>query len=165
MNTDQPIPLNAEDAAEVRRMIAAGQTVPAIKRLREITGCGLAAAKAWVDQELATSEIRPARAASTRSAVPLSEEVQRRVEIMFEGKDRRTAADLLTDECGSNLPFLENLTSPQLDRYRFAALKISCGRLDLLRQAVEIARTDWRDLLVAAGFGNDPQVHERWMPE
>jgi hypothetical protein len=36
--------------AELRAMIANGQKIHAIKRVRELTGCGLAEAKDWVDR-------------------------------------------------------------------------------------------------------------------
>jgi hypothetical protein len=52
----------------------------------------------------------------------------------------------------------------QLERFRFSALKLSGGKLDKLRQAVELAQQDWRDLLMAAGFGDDVTEHERWLP-
>ena len=51
-----------------------------------------------------------------------------------------------------------------LERIRFAALKLSNGDLGELRQAVQIAGIDWRDVLVAAGFGHDLRAHERWFP-
>ena len=88
---------------------------------------------------------------------PLSDETQRRVEMMFTGKALLTATEILAVECGNNLPFLEDLSPVELERFRFAALKLSEGRIDLLREAVELAKTDWRDLLVAAGFADDIQ--------
>ena len=95
--------------------------------------------------------------------IALSSETQRRIDILFRD-DRKEARRLLAEECGNNLPYLENLGSQELERYRFAALKLSEGNLDRLREAIEVAKTDWRDLLVAAGFGNDPHEHERWNP-
>lgn len=68
---------------------------------------------------------------------------------------------MLIEECGNNLPFLENQTDVK-ERVRFAAVKLSEGRLDKLRQAVELAKADWRDLLMAADFGEDIYEHERW---
>jgi hypothetical protein len=44
--------------AEARGMMATGNTVAAIKRIREATGCSLAFAKAWVDQQLAAGGFR-----------------------------------------------------------------------------------------------------------
>ena len=35
-----------------------------------------------------------------------------------------------------------------------AVIRVADGRLDLLDDALSLARLDWRDLLVAAGFAN-----------
>ncbi len=99
------------------------------------------------------------------ATVALSKETKRRVRILFHGKDAIVATTLLTNECGSNLPFCENWGPLELERLRFAALKISDGTLDRLRQAIELAQTDWRDLLMAAGFGEDVKAHENWLPQ
>jgi hypothetical protein len=37
--------------------------------------------------------------------------------------------------------------------------------LDALIQAIELAQTDWRDLLVAAGFAVDVHAHELWLED
>ncbi len=94
----------------------------------------------------------------------LSPETQRRLEILFREEHRAEAARLLAEECGNNLPFLEKLDERGLERVRFAALKLSEGDLTKLRRAVEVAKEDWRDLLVAAGFGHDTRAHEQWFP-
>ena len=39
-----------EVVAELRHMVAQGQKIQAIKRLRELTHCGLAEAKDWVER-------------------------------------------------------------------------------------------------------------------
>lgn len=97
--------------------------------------------------------------------VPLSEQTLRRVEILFPVEDdRRAAAEMLVNECGSNLPFCEDATPQSAERLRFAALKLSGGNLARLREAVELAKIDWRDLLMGAGFGSDVNAHKRWMP-
>ena len=36
--------------------------------------------------------------------------------------------------------------------------------LERLREAIHVAQEDWRDVLVAAGFGTDTRAHERWEP-
>jgi hypothetical protein len=95
----------------------------------------------------------------------LNSETQRRLEILFRIEDRPVAARMLVEECGNNLPFLGKLDEHGLERFRFAALKLSGGDLGRLRQAVDLAKTDWRDLLVAAGFAHDVQEHERWNPQ
>lgn len=58
--------------------------------------------------------------------------------------------------------FCEESDEVQLERVRFAALKLSKGDLRELKKAVKLAQTDWRDLLMAAGFGNDVNAHKKW---
>jgi hypothetical protein len=100
-----------------------------------------------------------------RSA-PLTEGTQARLAILFpSGPAREEAAWLLVEECGNDLPFLEKLDPAGLERCRFAALKLSGGSLVRLREAVDLAKTDWRDLLMAAGFGDDVHAHQSWTPE
>lgn len=72
---------------------------------------------------------------------------------------------LLRVECGNNLPFCRNDDEFALNRIRFAALKLSDGDLSKLCKVVEIAKCDWRDLLVAAGFAEDARSHNDWIPE
>jgi hypothetical protein len=94
----------------------------------------------------------------------ISPETQRRLDILFRPADRAEAARLLAEQCGNNLPFLENLNEQGLERFQFAALKLSGGDLSRLREAIDLAKTDWRDLLMAAGFGEDTRAHTFWMP-
>ncbi len=56
------------------------------------------------------------------------------------------------EQCGNNLPFLENVDE-RIERFQFAALKLSEGKLSELDRAIALAKADWRDLLMAAGFG------------
>ncbi len=51
-----------------------------------------------------------------------------------------------------------------MERLRFAAIKLSKGELNTLLDAIVLAQTDWRDLLVAAGFANDVHAHQSWLP-
>lgn len=69
---------------------------------------------------------------------------------------------VLIEQCGQNLPFCENGTPESLERLRFAVLKISEGQLEIFNKAVAIAKQDWRDLLMWAGFGHDLKAHEAW---
>jgi hypothetical protein len=50
------------------------------------------------------------------------------------------------------------------ERIRFAAIRFSGGRLPRLREAIDLAALDWRDLLVAAGFAEDTTAHTSWQP-
>ena len=96
--------------------------------------------------------------------VPLSPDTEARLAALFSTKDRDAARVILRNECGNNLPFLQDLDARGLERFRFAALKLSEGDLAQLRKAVKLAQLDWRDLLMAAGFGHDPEAHLSWMP-
>jgi hypothetical protein len=50
------------------------------------------------------------------------------------------------------------------ERERFAALRLSGGNLDKLKEAVALGKSDFRDLLLEAGFANDGEQHQRWWP-
>jgi len=69
---------------------------------------------------------------------------------------------LLMDECGDNLPLYKPTTPEGLERVRFAVLKIGNGDQDKLLEAILLARRDWRDVLVWAGFANDLEAHTQW---
>jgi len=84
------------------------------------------------------------------------------VQRMFPAKEQAQAAGLLVDECGNNLPFMENETEEGLERIRFAVLKLSRGKMEKLGYWVEYTQLDWRDTLMAAGFGNWLFAHQIW---
>src|SRR4051794_11600613 len=97
-------------------------------------------------------------------SVELSDGTIRRIERLFSAADREAAARLLVSECGSNLPWYEDATPASLERVRFAALKLSEGDIPKLQDAILLAQTDWRDLLMAADFGFDVTAHSAWWP-
>jgi hypothetical protein len=98
-------------------------------------------------------------------APPLSPETERRVSALFDTEFRAEASKLLIEQCGNNLPFCRSDDEFKLERIRFAALKCSAGDIAKLKRAVELAKQDWRDLLVEAGFAHDPHIHERRFPD
>lgn len=97
--------------------------------------------------------------------VPLSPATQSRLESLFAASDRATATELLINRCAEKLPFVGGSTPRDLERVRFAVLKLSQGDLGKLRSMVQLAETDWRDVLVAAGFANDITAHQEWWPK
>jgi hypothetical protein len=97
--------------------------------------------------------------------VPLSVETERRVAMVFRDVDVGVATEMLVEECGGNLPFCGDSTPEELERIRYAAMKLSNGCVADLRRAIELAKTDWRDLLMGAGFGHDIHAHLRWVPD
>ena len=97
--------------------------------------------------------------------VGLSPRTKRHVAALFRDQDVAVAERLLLQQCGETLPGLGASATPaSLERVRFAALRQSGGRIDRLQDAVALAQVDWRDLLVAAGFADDPHAHEAWEP-
>ena len=92
----------------------------------------------------------------------LSKKTEDVLNAFFPDRFRDQARELIEDMCGNNLPFCENYNSEQMERIRFSALKLSEGRIDMLCDAIDLAARDWRDLLMAANFGHDPQSHLEW---
>jgi hypothetical protein len=76
------------------------------------------------------------------------------IEYLFDPASRAEAMRLLVRGCGGELAS---------ERIRLAVLRLSNGDLDELRSAITLARTDWRDALVAAGFGDSVTAHTKWL--
>ena len=83
----------------------------------------------------------------------------------FAPHERELALSLLMEECGNNLPSLEQADPTDLERVRWAAIKFSDGDIDRLLSAIELAQSDWRDLLVSVGFADDVNAHKRFAGE
>ena len=99
---------------------------------------------------------------TSMASTPISPRTLDLVQALFSEDERETACRLLEDGCGGNLPFLSELNSIELERYRFAALRVSQGTVKGLESAISLAKTDWRDLLMEADFGHDTRAHEDW---
>jgi hypothetical protein len=93
----------------------------------------------------------------------MSPDIRKKLEVLFPHDERDIAATLLETECGANLPLIDKQGAEGIERVRCAALKLSEGSLPNLERAVEIAKFDWRDVLVAAGFANDLTAHSAWL--
>lgn len=87
-----------------------------------------------------------------------------RIAILFPN-EQTEVAQLLAKNCSGNLPFAATLGEAGIKRVRCAVLKISGGSLEQLRAAIELAQTDWRDALVAAGFADDLTAHSQWLAD
>ncbi len=97
--------------------------------------------------------------------IELSPLTRDRVLTLFKTADVDGAERLLAHECAENLPMNSNDATPaRLERVRFAAIRVSGGSLDRLREAIRLAQIDWRDLLIAADFALRVDAHERWHP-
>ncbi len=97
---------------------------------------------------------------------PLSPRTEALVRHLFpEANRREKVRRKLIERCGTGMPMCEHSSPEGLERLRFAALKLSRGAFEELDFAVELANTDWRDVLVAAGFGSGLGAHEKWYAE
>jgi hypothetical protein len=84
------------------------------------------------------------------------------VEKIFPAEAQAEAIRILVEECADNLPFCDKSNEFDMERLRFAAIKVCSGDLSRLREAVDLAKIDWRDLLVWADFANSTQAHTHW---
>jgi hypothetical protein len=90
----------------------------------------------------------------------LTPETEKRIALLFSPDEQELVRSILLEECGTNIPGWQ---SADLERLRFAVLKLSKGKLDALQARVDAAKRDFRDVLVAAGFG-EPDSYRRWRP-
>jgi hypothetical protein len=97
--------------------------------------------------------------------IRLSRATKTRIRALFPQRDWPVVQELLEHECGDKLPFLEPEHAKLAERIRFAVVKLSAGNLEQLQRAVAEAQIDWRDTLMAAGFGTDTRTHKRWRPQ
>ena len=96
-------------------------------------------------------------------AVPLTDATVERIARSFPPQDHDLVSILLIEECGDNLTTHPDFVE-LIERIRFAVLKLSCGDLNALGRAIDLAKLDWRDALVAADFANDLNAHKSWWP-
>lgn len=96
--------------------------------------------------------------------VELSPQTKQHLAVLFSPADLAQAEQLLVNECADNLPLVSSPTAEGLERLRFAAIRLSDGKLAGLRDAIALAKTDWRDLLVAADFADSADAHRMWQP-
>jgi hypothetical protein len=95
---------------------------------------------------------------------PLTPLVNKTIEKLFpKADDRETVGNILLEECSDTLPLAEN--PKEIERIQLAVLKLSEGEAGKFLEAASLARLDWRDVLVAAGFGEDVEAHLKWAEE
>lgn len=96
-------------------------------------------------------------------STPISALVKAAVLNLFPPASTSVVVRLLEERCSNNLPLIEKQGERGIERIRAAVLKLSEGDLAKLEQALKLANSDWRDVLVAAGFGNDLENHLHWL--
>jgi hypothetical protein len=81
----------------------------------------------------------------------LSPLAKKHLEALFAAADLAEAERLLAAEFD------------ETERVQVAAIRLSGGQLDRLHEAIQLGKTDWRDLLAAAKF-DSVSGHKRWTP-
>jgi len=97
--------------------------------------------------------------------IAISTDTNRRVEVLFPAEDHETVRDILLTECGDNLPLVDPTFELLAERIRFAVIKLSGGKVTELHKWVGRAKTDWRDVLLEAGFASGIEDHLDWWPD
>ena len=92
----------------------------------------------------------------------LSQNTLNLVYSLYETSEAQKVCERLDNECGTEALLCEGWTPRQMDRIRYAVLRLATEKDMCLDSAINLAKSDWRDLLLAAGFGNDLDAHEKW---
>jgi hypothetical protein len=69
---------------------------------------------------------------------------------------------MIENECGTESLSCDGWTPEQMERIRFGVLKLVHENKLKLNAALNLAQTDWRDLLISAGFDRDVDAHKAW---
>lgn len=77
---------------------------------------------------------------------------------------RQEVCSLLSEKCSLGLPCVDpGLEGVALiDRIQLAAIRRSEWKIGKIKKAVKFAQVDWRDLLMASGFGESLTAHKGW---
>ncbi len=68
----------------------------------------------------------------------------------------------LQSECGTEALGCNGSTPEQMERIHFAVIRLGAADVDALNRAIQLAKTDWRDLLMEADFGESLTAHDEW---
>jgi hypothetical protein len=105
------------------------------------------------------------RPADRAGGIPLSDRTRTLISRLFSGIDGTIISDLLYRAVSANIPFCDDSTPEDMERIRFAILKMTLNSPLNLAVGIHMAQSDWRDLLMAAGFGDDTSQHMVWYAE
>ncbi|TYK64172.1 hypothetical protein [Colwellia echini] len=92
----------------------------------------------------------------------LSSNTESLIHTLYKSREAKEIADILENECGTEALGCTGWTPVQMERIRFAVLKLSLESETGLDRALKLATSDCRDLLMVAGFGEDLKAHEKW---
>ncbi len=94
--------------------------------------------------------------------IPLDAKARQNLIALFSNSEQPVAERLLLDWSATYQDPMIPATPEGWARVRAAALRLSRGDLEKLKRSIALGRRDWRDLLMAADFGDDVRAHERW---
>lgn len=94
--------------------------------------------------------------------IPLSSRCERVAAQLFVEPLCTHVKNRLLAEASENIPFHENSDSAGMDRIRFAIMKLVAKPNAEEAVIFALAKQDWRDLFVAAGFGYSADEHNQW---
>lgn len=97
-------------------------------------------------------------------SMQLSLETEKRIDLLFPPDKQNQVQILLWELCEDQLTYLHHWDESAWDRITFSILKLSDGDFEKFKNALRLAATDYRDLLVASGFANDIKAHQSWLP-
>ena len=80
--------------------------------------------------------------------------------IPVDARDEITA--MLIAEVSENIPWNAGSTSEDMERIRFAIIKLTLENRKNLTVAIDQAQRDWRNLLMMADFADDIHEHLNW---
>ena len=94
--------------------------------------------------------------------LPLSKRSQRVAAVLFTEARLSQITNRLITEASENIPFHEQSSSSDMVRIRFSIMKLASvpGADD--DAIFDLAKTDWRDLFMAAGFAYSADEHHKW---
>jgi hypothetical protein len=93
--------------------------------------------------------------------IKVGKDTKRKIQRLFSKKQWNLVEKMIVDECSENIISYSN---GELERVRQGILKISNGDIKRLKDSIEWAKIDWRDILLTAGFAENPEAHKNWEP-
>lgn len=92
----------------------------------------------------------------------LSPRTEQIIEHLIKPDARAKVRERLESECGTETLGCTGWSPEEMERIRFAVLKLGLKTDSAFESAILLAKTDWRDLLMEAGFGEDLEAHNNW---
>jgi hypothetical protein len=94
--------------------------------------------------------------------IPLSKRCLLLAQVLWSEPRLSQMTARLIAEASENIPFHDKSTSNEMDRIRFSIMKLASMPIADDDAIFDLAKRDWRDLFMAAGFGWSEDEHLRW---